>query len=69
MGNDNVVSLAAPAEVCDPLTELLRSGARRLIEAAVTAEFEEFLGRSRRRGWGTVGAGWYATATFQNDRY
>ena len=44
MGNDNVVSLAAPAEVSDPLTELLRSGARRLIEAAVTAEFEEFLG-------------------------
>ena len=35
MGNDNVVSLAAPAPVPDPLTELLRSGARRLIEAAV----------------------------------
>jgi len=44
MGNDNVVSLAAPAEVSDPLTGLLRSGARRLIEAAVAAEFEEFLG-------------------------
>ena len=34
MSNDNVVSLATPAEVSDPLTELLRSGARRLIEAA-----------------------------------
>ena len=27
----------------DPLTELLRSGARRLVEAAVRAEFEEYL--------------------------
>ena len=27
MSNDNVVSLAAAAEVSDPLTELLRSGA------------------------------------------
>ena len=43
MGNDNVVSLAAPAEVSDPLTDLLRSGARRLVEAAVAAEFEEYL--------------------------
>ena len=43
MSNDTVVSLAAPAQVCDPLTELLRTGARRLIEAAVTAEFEEYL--------------------------
>ena len=32
MSNDNVVSLATPAEVSDPLTELLLSGARRLIE-------------------------------------
>ena len=39
-----MVALVAPAEVSDPLTDLLRSGARRLIEAAVTAEFEEYLG-------------------------
>ena len=43
MNNDTVVSLAAPARVSDPLTELLRTGARRLIEAAVSAEFEEYL--------------------------
>ena len=43
MGNDNVVSLAAPVEVSDPLTELLRAGARQLIEAAVSAEFGEYL--------------------------
>ena len=43
MSNDNLVSLAAPAKISDPLTELLRSGAWRLIEAAVSAEFEEYL--------------------------
>ena len=43
MSSDTVVSLAAPAQVTDPLTELLRAGARRLIEAAVSAEFEEYL--------------------------
>ena len=43
MSNDTVVSLAAPALVPDPLTELLRSGARRLVEAAVRAELEEHL--------------------------
>ena len=37
------VSLAAPAAVSDPLTALLRAGARRLIEAAVSAEFGEYL--------------------------
>ena len=42
MSNDTVVSLAAPAPVCDPLTELLREGARRLIEAEVSAEFEVY---------------------------
>ena len=43
MSNDKVVSLAAPATVSNPLTDLLRAGARRLIEAAVQAELEEFL--------------------------
>ena len=43
MSNDNVVSLAAPGQVSDPLTDPLRTGARRLIEAAVSAEFEEYL--------------------------
>ena len=40
MSNDNVVSLAAPAEVSDPCADLLRTGARRLIQAAVATEFE-----------------------------
>ena len=43
MSDDTVVSLVGPARFSDPLTELLRSGARRLIEAAVSAEFEDYL--------------------------
>ena len=42
MANDNVIALESPA-VQDILTDLLRSGARRLIEAAVSAELEECL--------------------------
>ena len=41
--NDTAVSQAAPVRPSDPLTNLLRAGARWLIEAAVSAEFEEFL--------------------------
>ena len=43
MSNDTVVSWRRQHGFRDPLTELLRTGARRLIEAAVTAEFEEYL--------------------------
>ena len=43
MSNDTVVLLAVPARVSDPLRELLRSGARRLLEVAVSAEFEQYL--------------------------
>jgi putative transposase len=43
MKENNVVSLRRKAEIDDPLTEILRSGARRLIAQAVEAEFETFL--------------------------
>ena len=69
MSNDTVVSLGAPARVSDPLTELLRTGARRLIEAAVSAEFEEYLSAFVQKQLPTDGSGWFATATFQNARF
>ena len=43
MSEDSVVSLHRTAAVDDPLTEILRAGARRLIAQAVEAEFETFL--------------------------
>ena len=43
MNEHRVVALRRKDEIDDPLTEILRSGARRLIAQAVEAEFEEFL--------------------------
>ena len=43
MSKDNVVPIQGPEESVDPLTDLLRAGARRLIEQAVEAELEEQL--------------------------
>ena len=43
MNENRVVALRQKGEIDDPLTEILRSGARRLIAQAVEAEFETFL--------------------------
>jgi hypothetical protein len=41
--NSNVVSLRQPDDIDDPLTNILRSGARRLLAQAVEMEAEAFL--------------------------
>jgi len=46
MNEDRVVSLRQKGALDDPLTEILRAGARRLIAQAVEAEFETFLADS-----------------------
>lgn len=43
MSNDNVVALQQPSKINDPLTEMLRNGAKELIAKAVNAEPEELL--------------------------
>jgi len=44
MNEDNsIVHLRQPDAIDDPLTALLRSGARRLLEQAIEAEVEAFL--------------------------
>jgi len=43
MNEDRIVSLRRTGAVDDPLTEILRAGARRLIAQAIEAEFETFL--------------------------
>lgn len=45
MNKDNVLSFKNPAEEAsfDPLTDILRQGARRLLSAAIEAEISEFL--------------------------
>ena len=43
MSENKVVALRQEGEIDDPLTEILRAGAKRLIEQAVEAEFAAFL--------------------------
>ncbi|BCO30775.1 IS256 family transposase [Thiohalobacter sp. COW1] len=43
MGKDSVVGFRAPEAIEDPLTELLRTGARQLIQQAIEAELAELL--------------------------
>ena len=50
MNENRVVSLRQKGAIDDPLTEILRAGARRLIAQAVEAEFETFLALERRSG-------------------
>jgi transposase-like protein len=45
--DSSVVRLRQPDEIDDPLTTLLRSGARRLLEQAIEAEVEAFLASSK----------------------
>ena len=45
MPNDNVTKLIQPGAFEDPLTDVLRDGARRLLAQAVEAEVAEFLGK------------------------
>ena len=44
MTQDNVIKLAQPGTFSDPLTEILRNGARALLAHAVEAEVAGFLG-------------------------
>jgi hypothetical protein len=45
MEEDNIVELAGREAVSDPLTDLLRKSARQLMQTAVEAEIEDFLGQ------------------------
>ena len=57
MGKDNVIELAGRAESADPLTELLRSGARQLLQQAIEAEVQELLAAHSGRTLGDGRAG------------
>ena len=43
MSDTNVITFTSPGETVDPLTDLLRSGARTLLSQAIEAEIEELL--------------------------
>lgn len=58
MSQDNIIDLSGRAETTDPLTELLRNGARQLVCQAVEAELEGFMagyaGQKTSRGHAAV---------------
>ncbi len=43
MEDDKIITLRQPGEICDPLTEVLRNGARAPLAQAVEAEVAEAL--------------------------
>ena len=43
MSNNTIIALRQPETIDDPLTEVLRAGARELLAKAVAAEVEVFL--------------------------
>ena len=47
MLDDNVVTLENPTFIADPLTDVLRQGARKLLAQAIEAEVESFLAEHR----------------------
>ena len=49
MEENTPIELSKPGTISDPLTDLLRMGARKLIEAAIQAELAEFLGQFEQR--------------------
>lgn len=49
MSKDTVVSFQGPETIEDPLTELLRNGARQLIQQVVEAELQELLAQHSER--------------------
>ena len=51
MNKSNVIELAGRVESTDPLTELLRSGARQLLQEAIEAELQELLATHSDRDW------------------
>ena len=64
MTGNRVVALRQKGAIDDPLSEILRTGARRLIAEAVEAEFETFLASTGRNSCLRMAAdGWFATGS------
>ncbi len=69
MSDANVVKLLQPGSFADPLTEVLRNGARALLAQAIEAEVAEFLAKHadlKTADW--PAAAWSATGTCRNAR-
>ena len=58
MSKHKIISFEKPAEIHDPLTELIRTGARQLLQTAIESELqgllEQFQGDTTESGQATV---------------
>ena len=61
MTQTNVFQLSQPGTFADPLTEVLRNGARALLSQAVEAEVAALLSRHTDKLTTTAASGWCAT--------
>ena len=68
MTNDKIVSFSNPA-FHDELTDLVRSGARRIIRQAVEEELRSFLDEHGSDRDAEEPGPWFATATCLSARY
>ena len=68
MTENRVVALRQKGAIDDPLTEILRAGARRLIAQAVEAELETFLSRPWISCFRMAANGWFATGMIRFAR-
>ena len=62
MSEDSVVRLQQPGTIEGPLTDILRDGARRLLQQAIEAEVEPCLPNMPTWSWKTAGVGWSGIA-------
>jgi len=68
MSKDNVVAFPSPEGIEDPLTELLRTGAKRLIQQAIEAELAELLAQHEAQVDAQGAGQWSGTVTCRNGR-
>ena len=69
MKKDTVVSLKKPVEESDPLTALLRAGARQLLCEAVAAELAEYLSQYQaEHGRPMVAGAWSGTVIYRHGQ-
>ena len=64
----SIIQFRQPGSVEDPLTEIAREGARRMLASALEAEIEAFVGRSPRSGCPMAGSAWFGTDTVPSAR-
>ena len=68
MSDTNVFKLAPPGSFADPLTDVLRNGARALLAQAIEAEVAEFLAPHRQANRRLASSAWCATGICRNGR-